>query len=73
MRFDDSGWRREWTGVAGLAQHCELLRHESGELREQIELPRDDALRISVQGYARLNRRQLRHRCGQFGEALSGR
>ena len=36
---------RLWRERAALAEHGELLRHETGELREQIELPRNDALR----------------------------
>ena len=45
---------------AALAEHGELLRHEAGELREQIELPRNDALRrVRVRPHLRFN-------CGQF-------
>ena len=42
VRFDGGGRRRE---RAALAEHGELLRHEAGELREEVELPRNDALR----------------------------
>ncbi len=54
MRVDGIGWRRE---RAALAEHGELLRHDAGELCEQVELPRDDLLpRVSLQVHACLDR-----------------